>query len=161
MGLDKEVYREKKREYNHDAVTVNSSVAEIDLKARLLIVAARSRGWNMAADNLQYYLNGNKIQKNIPRRWLRGFHRVRAAESQIHTFCEFDILDKIRSHSRGSGNETTLHVAATYYSHISYFGSGDSNEELFYASGDSTLDGSCAFQITIKGDNVTVVGKVG
>jgi hypothetical protein len=47
-----------------NAINENSSVEEIEKLARKLISEARKHNWNVAADNLEYYLNGSGLTEH-------------------------------------------------------------------------------------------------
>jgi hypothetical protein len=157
---------EQKREYGYDAVDKDASVADIDSKARSLVWWARQRNWNVAADNLEYYLDGKggsriakkSNAKRIPRNWLRGFKKVKATEEELRLECQDGILYMIRSCAT-PGRDSKLNYNEDFPDIlISYSNNAGSKEELFYASGDSRLKASGKGEIEIKQNVVTVRG---
>ncbi|NJO21426.1 MAG: hypothetical protein HC838_17215 [Spirulinaceae cyanobacterium RM2_2_10] len=112
----------------------NSSVAEIEAEVRSLIQDARDWGLNVAADMLQNYLNGGGDQ-TLPVSWLRSFSKVTDAESRNEGRFSSRLLTIAQGMRCGERR--------TFYDYwdalISYGGRGFSTEELFWASGDSTL----------------------
>lgn len=57
-------------------------IADLEREFRGLIAAARSRGWAVAADNLEHFLVGGGATRSVPLSWLRSFSVVTAAEQK-------------------------------------------------------------------------------
>lgn len=141
---------------DNEALTDKHSVKYIERVAKGLIAAARTKGvsWYMAADNLEYFIDAKDYPsvKDIPRNWLRSFERVRRKEREFQKFYEQEICDAVIK------NKSTL--TAKTKGLITYYGAGFSYEELFFASGDSTLLSYGSFKIDIIETNVKVRGTV-
>lgn len=153
------ITREKVREYNTDAVDENASVDDIDAKARTLIWWARNRNWRVAADNLEYYLDGKQMPKRIDRNWLRGFRRYKAAEERLRLIFQTELLRTISTFAK-PGKDSNLLFNQDYKQIVTYQNGAESNEELFYASGDSWIKAKGNFEIVIRKNVATVKGAV-
>jgi hypothetical protein len=117
-----------------------------------MIKAARAVGYRVAADNLEHYVKGLGGVRHLSRRWLRSFDRVNEAEGVNLRRFQRLIIQNVKLGAK-SFSEKRDRL-------ISYFGAGFSFEELFYASGDSTLSSNGYFSITKSGNNVKVKGLV-
>ena len=136
-------------------IDANSSIAEIEAEVRKLIAAARAKGMNVAADNLQNFLNGGG-DRALSATWLRGFNGVLDAERRNQKRFERDLKKIARKMKNG---ETKRHQ--DYWDAlISYGGRGFSTEELFWASGDSTLSSHGDFSLTASACEVKISGDV-
>ena len=151
------------------SITEKSSVEEIDKEARRMVAVARSLGYRVTADNLEYYLDGKGVPnsvamaKKVPRRWLRGFKIVQEAEKRLRGYFQKEtILDELKKRRlKKQGNpKTKITISDWFIGKISYNGAGTSNEELFFASGNSHIKSTGSFTITIEGDRVSVSGNV-
>ncbi|WCJ60967.1 hypothetical protein NXS98_07560 [Fontisphaera persica] len=119
-----------------------STVEEIEAEVALLIQDARNRGMNVAADMLQNYVNGGGDQV-LSVGWLRSFDRVRNAEKKNQKHFE-QSFKKIAAEMKCDESRT---FSDYWDALISYSGRGFSTEELFWASGDSTLTSSGSFSL--------------
>lgn len=90
--------------------------------------------------------------KHLSRRWLRSFRKVTEAERFNLVRFQRKILEEIKK--KGTS------VFTNYDRLITYHGLSFSLEELFYASGDSTLSSKGSFTITVSGKKVRVKGLV-
>jgi len=137
----------------------NSSVEEIEAKVKEMIAAARTMGFWVAASNLEHYIKGYGGVKSISRSWLRSFRKVREAESlNLAKFEKDNILELVRRVWKDGDQKM---VTEDHWDKvITYNNAGFSIEELYYASGDSSLTSKGSFMITIKGKFVTVKGLV-
>jgi len=114
-----------------------------------MIEKARERNFNMAADCLQWWLDGTGFTKTINFNWLRRQREIRSAEDANIERFEVDLDGKFRTFleilQEGKTKDFT-----TYYDKLvkaGIFG------ELYYSSGNSTLNSMCHFKITKKNDN--------
>ena len=112
----------------------NSTVEEIETEANKLIADARGMGWTIGPDMLANYINGGGDQQ-LPVSWLRSFSKVTDAERKNQKRFE-NSLSKIAKTMRCGEKKT---FSDNWDALISYGGRGFSTEELFFASGDSTL----------------------
>ncbi|MBS7234035.1 hypothetical protein KHA90_23800 [Flavobacterium psychroterrae] len=118
-----------------------------------MIRKARERNFNMAADCLQWWLDGTGFTKNIDFNWLRKQREVIAAENlNIDRFGEE--LEKYGKTLKKEGD------IAKYDDHFEHQVKGGVFGELYYASGDSTLSSHCYFKITKKNNNFVVTGII-
>lgn len=148
LSLDIRIRGEK------EVINEKSSVKEIEEEAKKMVQASRRMGYHVAADNLEYYLNAKKLPhtKTISRSWLRSCRKVKDAEKINLQRFQSDILDAI--------NAKRTRVSNYWDRLISYHGMGVSQEELFFASGDSTLTSRGNFTITYNKENIKVRGTV-
>jgi hypothetical protein len=118
-----------------------------------MIKKARERNFNMAADCLQWWLDGSGFTKNIDFNWLRKQKEVIAAENlNLERFAE--MLEKYGKTLKEEGD------VAKYDDHFEHQVKGSIFGELYYASGDSTLSSHCYFKITKKKNNFLVTGII-
>ncbi|SHM61452.1 hypothetical protein [Flavobacterium chilense] len=121
-----------------------------------MIEKARERNFNMAADNLQWWLDGTGSTKNIDFNWLRKQREVIAAENVNIERFEKDEDSKFGLFLLTLVEEKAKHFS-TYYDKLvraGIFG------ELYYASGNSTLSSKCSFKITKKNNNYILSGEI-
>ncbi len=124
-------------------IDANSTVAEIEAEVSSLIQDARKRGWTVGPDMLQNYINGGGDQV-LSVSWLRSFSKGRGAEQKNRVRFQ-ESLEKIAKGMK-CGETKTFH---DYWdAQISYHGRGFSADELFFASGDSTLPSTGDFSLT-------------
>ncbi|MFH6950020.1 hypothetical protein ACHRV6_16110 [Flavobacterium sp. FlaQc-51] len=114
-----------------------------------MIKKARERNYNMAADCLQWWLDGSGFTKTMDFNWLRKQREVISAENiNIERF-ENDEDSKfglfLLTLQEGVANNFTNHNHRLVRAGI--FG------ELYYASGNSTLKSTCHFKVTKKDSN--------
>jgi hypothetical protein len=121
-----------------------------------MIKKSRERNFNMAADCLQWWLDGSGFQKNLDFNWLRKQREVVSAENVNIERFENDYDSKfglfLLTLEEGKPKNFT-----TYYDkqvRAGVFG------ELYYASGDSTLSSKCNFKVTKKNNNYKLSGEI-
>lgn len=118
-----------------------------------MIKKARERNFNMAADCLQWWLDGTGFTKTMDFNWLRKQREVIAAENlNLDRFAE--VLEKYGKTLKEEGD------LAKYEDHFEHQVKGGIFGELHYTSGDSTLSSHCYFKITIKGNKFLVTGII-
>ncbi|KAF2332470.1 hypothetical protein [Flavobacterium daemonense] len=135
-------------------VQLNEKEKALMLKANYIqmIKKARERNYNMAADCLQWWLDGTGFTKNIDFKWLRRQREVMSAEDlNLKRFGE-----KLEEYGKTLEEGDT----AKYDDHFEHQVRAGIFGELYYASGDSTLSSQCYFKITKKGDNYIVTGII-
>ena len=128
------------------------TIKDIQKKVNAMIFAARALGYRVAADNLEHYVRGLGGVKHLSRRWLRSFNRVSEAEGVNLVRFQGLIIDNAKL---GVENFSERRDRLITYNGVSF-----SFEELFYASGDSTLTSRGSFTITINGKKIRVKGLV-
>jgi hypothetical protein len=117
-----------------------------------MIQSARDDGYNVAADNLQRWLDGTGGTKKISSKWLRGFGAVRTAEEKnIKRFEK-----QLAKLARGLNDGQT--ITFSDYWDAALTGSGWT--ELFYASGTSQITSTGNFTLTRKGDKIYISGSI-
>ena len=142
---------------HNDAADLSSvrddRLAELLKKYRDLIADARRRGKNVAADNLEHWLNGSGDDRQLSESWLRGFSDVTDAETENRKRFEEKTIAPyaLQLQDAYSG------VKQDYWDNkltASVF------DELYYASGTSSLTSRGKFGFARHGDWVHVVGMV-
>jgi hypothetical protein len=123
----------------------NSTVEEIEAEIRSLIEDARGMGWTVGPDMLQNYLVGGGDQV-LSSGWLRGFDKVRGAERKNQERFQ----GSLENMAKGLKCDETKAFHDYWDAQISYGGRGFSVDELFFASGDSTLTSTGDFTLTKK-----------
>lgn len=85
------------------SITKESSVKDIEAIARAMVAAARVVGYRVAAENLEYYLDGKGGEKIMIRRWLRSFKKVTAAERKNQVRFQNEILKMVKESKKIDG----------------------------------------------------------
>jgi hypothetical protein len=117
-----------------------------------MVKSARSKGYNVAADNLEHWLIGGGTEKQIPVAWLRSFSVVKKAEKENQERFE----DSLKKMAYKLGDKQRK-IFSDYWDKLieaSVF------DELYYASGTSTLHSSGKFKLAREGDGVSISGTV-
>ena len=126
------------------------------LKANYLemIKKARERNFNMAADCLQWWLDGTGFTKNINFQWLRGNNEVLVAENTNIERFEKDpnLITFLKTLTDGKTDN--------YVAHFDRIFTGGIFRELYYVCGTSTITSTCYFHITRKKNNFVLSGKI-
>ena len=137
-------------------VQLNEREKALMLKKNYLemIEKARQRNFNMAADCLQWWLDGSGFTKNIDFRWLRGNNEVLEAERvNVERFeNDPDFLTFL--------NTLANEKARTYVTHFDKIFTGGIFRELYYVCGTSTITSTCYFTVTKKKSNFILSGKI-
>lgn len=120
-----------------------------------LIEKARQRNFNMAADCLQWWLDGSGFTKNIDFHWLRGNNEVLEAERvNIERFEErlkLENYDKILT-KEGDYRKYTNELQRIF--------TGGIFRELYYVCGTSTITSKANFVITRVKDKFVLSGSI-
>jgi hypothetical protein len=114
-----------------------------------MIKKARERNFNMAADCLQWWLDGTGFTKTMDFNWLRKQREIISAENVNIERFEND-EDTYFGLFLLTLEEVNPKNFTTYYDkqvRAGIFG------ELYYASGNSTLNSRCDFKVTKKDNN--------
>jgi hypothetical protein len=125
---------------------------EIEKRYRDMIAAARARGANVAADNLERFLAGTGGTKTENVGWLRGFDAVTGAERTNQGRFESS-LNRI-------ANEMKDGEHRTFTDHWDRMLTASTSDELYYASGTSTIRSTGTFELSKVGNEVTITGTV-
>ncbi|KIA93634.1 hypothetical protein OA93_21775 [Flavobacterium sp. KMS] len=119
-----------------------------------MIKKARERNFNMAADCLQWWLDGTGFTKNIDFNWLRKQSEVIAAENvnleRFENDPDFIIFLK----------KLTDANSDTYVTHFDCKFTGGIFRELYYVCGTSTITSTCYFIVSKKKENFILSGKI-
>jgi hypothetical protein len=121
----------------------------IERRYRDMVQAARDDGKNVAADNLEHFLNGSGTKRTLSVPWLRGFSTLLAAERANQVRFE----DQLNSEANGMshGDRRTKNDYWDKQFTASVF------EELYYASGTSTIRSTGTFSLE-RIENVVNLG---
>ncbi|WP_409417230.1 hypothetical protein [Flavobacterium sp. PS2] len=132
---------------------LNEREKALMLKANYIkmIEKSRARNFNMAADCLQWWLDGSGFTKNINFNWLRKQREVIAAEEEnIERF-----EAKIESLLKNLEEDETK-----YSTHFDKQFTGGIFGELFYMCGTSTITSRCNFTIVKKKNIIIFSGTI-
>lgn len=120
-----------------------------------MIKKARDRNFNMAADCLQWWLDGSGFTKNIDINWLRGNNEVIVAENvNIERFEERLELENFDKKLIKNGD------SAKYENELQRQFVGGIFRELYYVCGTSTITSKANFKITKVKDNFVLSGTI-
>lgn len=120
-----------------------------------MIKKARERNFNMAADCLQWWLDGTGFTKNIDVNWLRGNNEVIVAENvNIERFEERLGLENYDKKLIKNGD------FAEYKNELQRQFVGGVFRELYYVCGTSTITSKANFKITRVKDNFVLSGTI-
>lgn len=132
--------------------TLKERLDRITKSYKQMISAARKKGHNVAADNLQRFIDGTGGTKIESQSWLRSFGAITSAERVNQERFE-ESLSKLAL-KLGKGKTAT---------HSDYWDrqlTGSQFKELYYASGTSTITSTGKFTLTRRGDKITITGSV-
>jgi hypothetical protein len=124
----------------------------VERRYREMITAARGRGADVAADNLERFLAGTGGVKTESVPWLRGFEVVTDAEETNEDRFEKSLNDLANGMSHGDRR--------THADHWSRMLTASRSSELFYASGTSTIRSTGTFDLNMIENVVSVYGTV-
>lgn len=135
-----------------DECSDKERIDKIVTSYREMITSARSKGYTVAADNLEHWLTGNGTEKLISADWLRGFSIVKKAERTNQERFEKSLEKwayKLGDKQKKSFSDywEKLVEASTF-------------TELYYASGSSTLRSSGKFELAREGGKISISGTV-
>jgi hypothetical protein len=119
-----------------------------------MIKKARERNYNMAADCLQWWLDGTGNTKNIDFHWLRKQNEVIVAENKnvkrFQNDPEFEAF--IKTLKEGISSRHIRHFDCQF--------TGGIFRELYYTVGTSTITSRCNFNVLKQKDNFTLSGTI-
>ncbi|MDA6070487.1 hypothetical protein NJT12_12735 [Flavobacterium sp. AC] len=120
-----------------------------------MIEKSRQRNFNMAADCLQWWLDGTGFTKNIDFNWLRGNNEVIVAENiNIERFEERLGLENFDKKLTKEGDYVK------YTNELQRQFTGGIFRELYYVCGTSTITSKGNFIVTRKKDNFVLSGTI-
>jgi hypothetical protein len=125
---------------------------EIEATYRAMIRDARGRGHNVAADNLQRFLDGTGGTKTLSVSWLRGFSAVTGAERTNQERFERSLTELAYTVPDGGSR--------TFDDHWDRMLTASQATELYYASGTSSIKSTGSFTLTRAGKVITISGTV-
>jgi hypothetical protein len=125
---------------------------EIEAAYRAMIADSRSDGYNVAADNLQRFLDGTGGTKTESVTWLRGFAAITAAERTNQERFE-DSLTELAYTVPDGGSRT-------FNDHWDRMLTASQATELYYASGTSSIKSTGSFTLTRSGNVISITGTV-
>lgn len=140
------------REEEAERSVLSPRLNEITTSYMDMIRSARSRGYHVAADNLQHFLTGSGAKRTISVAWLRGFSEITSAEEVNRSRFEESLHNLAISMPSGTSRNLNDYWDRSL--------TGGITTELYYASGTSTITSTGEFVLTKNGDNVTISGTV-
>lgn len=125
---------------------------QITQKYRDMIKAARNKGYNVAADNLQRFLDGTGGVKKINVAWLRSFSDTTSAEKVNQQRFEKFLTKIAKTVEHGTKKE--------FEDHWDRMLTASTTTELYYASGTSTIRSTGKFDFESIENIVKINGRV-
>jgi hypothetical protein len=119
---------------------------------RDMIANSRRRGYPVAADNLQRFLNGTGGTKTESVPWLKSFSAITDAERTNQE--RFETRLKREALALGTG------ATSTFTDHWDRSLTGGVTTELYYASGTSNIRSTGTFTLTRTGNTIRISGTV-
>ena len=129
-----------------------TDLAQLETNYRSMITDANSRGYTVAADNLEYWLRGTGGTKVLSVSWLRSFSSLLAAERVNEGRFETQLNDAANLMHAGSSRTLSDHWDRQF--------AASPFEELYYASGTSTITSTGTFSLAMTGSTVSMHGDV-
>ncbi|MGE4178679.1 MAG: DUF4157 domain-containing protein [Limisphaerales bacterium] len=125
---------------------------EIEAKYRAIVQKGRDEGADVAADNLEHFLAGSGTLRTLSVPWLRGFESLTDAEEVNEERFEDSLNEE--SNSMAHAESRTFND----YWHRQFTAS--QTEELYYASGTSTIRSTGTFNLSCIENVVSIRGSV-
>lgn len=133
--------------------TPQSKVDEIVGRYQRMIVGARARGWNVAADNLQHWLSGGGQARTIDVGWLRGFDSVTSAERENQ--------GRFENALNGLANGLARGASTTHRDYWDATNTAALDQELYFASGTFTVTSTGTFRLQrSQSGTLTITGSI-
>ncbi|HBZ30503.1 MAG TPA: hypothetical protein DEO56_07925 [Nitrosomonas nitrosa] len=132
--------------------TTEERLDEIERIYRAMIAKARSDGYDVAADNLERFLAGTGGTSILEVGWLRGFDDVIDAERTNQSRFESSLSDRAAELADGSSRSFNDHWDRRLTASVL--------DELYYASGTSTITSTGSFTLSRSGNEVSITGSV-
>ena len=127
-------------------------IDRIERECRSMVADARRSGHNVAADNLERYLDGTGGVKNESVSWLRGFSAITNAERTNEERFEPQLNDQANHMRHGDRRTFTDHWDRMLIAGVT--------TELYYASGTSTIRSTGTFSLEMIENEVSIHGTV-
>lgn len=134
-----------------------AKIQEITERYNAMIADARSLGKNVAANNLQRFIDGRGGTRQIDVTWLRGFSDVEDAESRILGYTESEGNNCLEQWAPAIAEGASESRTDYWIGDIRAY---NITSELAYASGASKIRGEVALDFTRSNDIVTISGTV-
>ncbi|BDD05853.1 hypothetical protein [Aureibacter tunicatorum] len=129
-------------------------VKELKKKFESMIENARNIGQNVAADNLQHFLNGSGSTRTLSVSWLRSFASITNAESRILNYTKNRNLNAwVKDVEKGK----TVSKSDYWDADIKNY---NMSSELSYASGASDMKGNVEMRLSRSEDIIDITGTV-
>jgi hypothetical protein len=128
------------------------SLADIERDYRAMIKSARDKGYNVAADNLQHWLDASGTDRVLDVTWLRGNSAVTGGEHVNQGRFERQLKEHAGRLVDGASE--------TFSDHWDRALTASVVTELYYASGTSELSSTGSFTLVRSGRTVTITGTV-
>ena len=125
---------------------------EIEAAYRAMISDSRRQGYNIAADNLQRFLDGTGGTKTLTVTWLRGFDAIVSAERANQERFESSLTDLAYTVPDGGSRRFN-----DYWDKML---TASQATELYYASGTSSIKSTGSFTLARSGKQITITGTV-
>jgi hypothetical protein len=133
----------------------------VEKEYRKMVLQGRLKGYKVAADNMEHFLDGGGATRPIEAKWLRGFSSVMASEQEnqqrFQSASHEKSFDNVAP-TLADGQTVTL---TDYWDSLIDPSEFDKSQwKLYYASGHSTLTSRGEFTLTRQGNTITVTGTV-
>ncbi len=132
--------------------TLKEKLDRITKTYKEMIKSSRKKGYDVAADNLQRFLDGTGGIKKESSSWLRSFTAITSAQKVNEGRFEKALSDLALK--VGKGKTKTFSDYWDRQLTASVF------TELYYASGTSSITSTGTFKLTRVGDKITITGTV-
>lgn len=117
-----------------------------------MITSSRNKGYDVAADNLQRFLDGTGGTKTESVDWLRDFNALISAEETNQERFVTSLRKQALSLRDGETKQFADYWDRTF--------TANPFTELYYASGTSTITSRGTFTLSRSGDEITITGTV-
>lgn len=142
----------QKQDAGVPACPSETALNTIEANYRSMITDARTQGYTVAADNLEHWLTGGGSALTLTTTWLRSFSSLLDAERVNQQRFENSLNTESNGMSSGSSRSFNDHWDRQLTASVF--------EELYYASGTSTITSTGDFNLTRTGDTVAIDGTV-
>ena len=124
----------------------------IEKQYKDIIKKGRDKGANVAADNLEHFLDGSGTKRVLSVTWLRGFSSLTDAERVNQKRFETSLNKEANAIKHGEKK--------TFNDHWDRQFTAGRSEELYYASGTSTITSTGSFDLSCIENVVSIGGTV-
>jgi RHS repeat-associated protein len=133
---------------------IQEKVNAIKKQYNKIIWDARSIGANVAAENLQHFLNGSGTNRVLAASWIRSFGSISSGEDRIKGYY---VERNVPQWASGMKEDQSVTKSDHWVADISNY---SPFSELSYASGASKITANGSFNLSKKGNNIAVSGTV-